>query len=273
MDNPIDLTEARKYLAELLPQAGEILRKYFISGEFTQKSKGGVDFTTQADEEIDTFLMEDLRKQYPQANFLTEETAPKDYSSLKEVDNLWVIDPLDGTVNFSRKHPNFTISVGLVDKGVSKLGVLYLPITKDLYWAQADQESAVLNGKPIHVSSTNNLGEVVLACDWPWALEKRLSVVNWLRNICTHVRQIKSMGSSSSDLASLANGRIDAYICSGLKPWDVAASALFIEKAGGRVTTPSGSEWNIFKSEILASNGIVHDRILGLVNKGSEKSE
>ncbi len=129
----IDLTEARKYLIELLTQAGNTLRRYFDSGVYTQKSKGGVDFATQADEEVDAFLVEQIKRQYPQSNFLTEETAPADYSSLKDTKGLWVIDPLDGTVNFSRKHPNFAISIGLVDKGVSKLGVVHIPMTGDTY--------------------------------------------------------------------------------------------------------------------------------------------
>ncbi|OGD83383.1 hypothetical protein A2165_03530, partial [Candidatus Curtissbacteria bacterium RBG_13_40_7] len=199
--------------------------------------------------------------------FLTEETAPEDYSSLRSADNLWVIDPLDGTINFSRKHPNFAISVALVNKGVLQLGVVHVPLTGDTYWAQADKEQAFVNGTPMQVSATEDMREVVLACDWAWGLEKRLNVVRWLGNISTHVRQIKSMGSAVSDLASLANGRIDGYIHSGLKPWDVAASALLIEKAGGKITTPAGGEWNVFNADMLATNGILHEPILKLVNE------
>lgn len=267
MSNIGNLTEARKYLIDLVLQASEILKKYFASGQYSSRRKQGVDFTTQADEEVDVFLRENIAKKYPQTNFLTEETAPDDYSSLKEADNLWVIDPLDGTINFSRKHPNFAISIGLVDKAVPKLGVVYVPMINNLYWAQADQEGAFLNRERINVSATDDLGESILACDWAWNLEKRLNIVKWLGNVSTHVRQIKSMGSAVADLASLANGRIDAYIHSGLKPWDVAASALLIEKSGGKITTPKGETWDVFHPDILASNGILHQKILDLVNK------
>jgi len=140
-------------------------------------------------------------------------------------------------------------------------------MTKDLYWAQADQKDVHLNGKPIAVSFTDDLGESVVACDWAWGLEKRLNVVRWLGNVSTHVRQVKSMGSAVADLATLASGRIDAYMHSGLKPWDVAASALLIEKAGGRITTPTGENWGVFQPDILATNGILHDRILDLINE------
>lgn len=272
MTNSIELTEARKYLVDLVPQAGGTLKRYFASRDFTQRSKAGVDFTTQADEEIDAFLLGKIKKQYPQTNFLTEETAPADYSSLRDASNLWVIDPLDGTTNFSRKHPNFAISIGLVDKGIPRLGVVHIPMTGDTYWAQADQEGAFLNGEPIHVSPTDDLGTSVIACDWAWGLEKRLNVVLWLGNISTHVRAIKSMGSAVADLASLAGSQIDAYIHSGLKPWDVAASALLIEKAGGKITTPTGANWDVFSPDILASNGILHDRLVNLINiKGESK--
>ncbi len=271
LNNSLDLEESRKFLVGLLPQAGEILKAHFINRDFTQRRKEGVDFTTQADEEVDAFLRENIQKRFPNTSFLTEETAPDDYSSLRDVDNLWVIDPLDGTINFSRRHPNFGISVGLVDKGIPKLGVVQIPMTGDIYWAQTDLENAFLNGEPIHASQTDDLGESVAACDWAWGLEKRLNVVRWLGSISTHVRQIKSMGSAVADLASLAAGKIDVYIHSGLKPWDVAASALLIKKAGGRITTPTGGDWDVFQPDILASNGILHERILDLINEGSKR--
>lgn len=263
----VDLTEAREYLTELTPQAGEILKKHFNAGGYSTRQKEGVDFTTQADEEVDVFLREHIAERFPHTRFLTEETAPEDYSSLRGADNLWVIDPLDGTINFSRKHPNFAISVALVDRGVSQLGVVHVPMTGDTYWAQTDINEAHLNGSPIHVSQTEDLREVVLACDWAWGLEKRLNVVKWLGNISTHIRQVKSMGSAVADLASLANGRVDAYIHSGLKPWDVSASALLIEKAGGKITTPTGDKWDVFQPDILATNGVLHEPILRLVDE------
>lgn len=264
-NDPINLTEARKYLVNLVPQAGETLKNYFVSRNFTSRRKEGVDFTTQADEEVDEFLRENIRKHYPQTSFLTEETAPDDYSSLNSAENLWVIDPLDGTINFSRKNPHFAISVALVDKGKPKLGVVYVPMTGDLYYAQKDREGAFLNNQPIQISETDNFREAIVACDWAYDFDKRKDVIRWLKNISSHVRQIKSMGSAVADLASLASGKIDAYMHSGLKPWDVAASTLLIEKAGGQITTPTGTKWDIFNPDILASNGKLHSPLLALI--------
>lgn len=265
MTKQINLYEAREYLVKLIQQAGDILKGYYASGKFTSESKGGVDFLTQADKEVDTFLLENIKKQYPACPILTEETAPEDYSSLKDLEDLWVIDPLDGTVNFSRHNSHFAISIGLISKGLSQLGIAYAPLEEKLYWTQADQEGVFLNGAPIKVSPTNDLREAVFVCDWGWKLSTRIETVRWLEKANTHVRQIKCMGSAVADLASLADGSIDSYIHSGLKPWDVAASSLFIEKAGGKITTATGGKWDVFNPEMLATNGILHDKILDLI--------
>ncbi|MBU1000720.1 inositol monophosphatase [Patescibacteria group bacterium] len=270
IDLAIDLDEAREYLLKLILKAGDILKKYFISGKFTSISKGGVDILTQADKEVDTFLLKNIKSKFPQCSFLTEETAPGNYPSFKEKDNLWIIDPLDGTINFSRHNPHFAISIGLVNKGIPQLSVVYLPIEDKLYWAQIDQNEAFLNGKAIKVSATNDLKEVVLCCDWGWNLETRLTVVRWLKKINASIRQIKCMGSAVADLASLADGSIDIYLHSNLKPWDTAASSLLIEKAGGKITTPKGGKWNVFNQEMLASNKILHTTILDLLSKNVE---
>ncbi|MBI2040390.1 inositol monophosphatase [Candidatus Microgenomates bacterium] len=267
MSSPLNLTEIRKYVIELTSKAGEILKGYFLSENFKHISKGGVDFLTQADQEVDEFLVKNLKKQYSGTDFLTEETAPADYSHFRQLDYVWIIDPLDGTVNFSRGNPNFTISIGLVKKGKSILGVIYLPIENKVYWAQEDLDGAFLNGKPIKVSKTADLKETVIGCDWGWNIEKRLIVASWLSLIVTHVRQVKSLGSASSELASLAAGQMDVYIHSGLKPWDVAASVLLIEKAGGRITTATGEGYNIFNPDLVASNGILHEEVLKLINE------
>ncbi len=262
LNKKIDLTKAREYLIKISSQAGEILKKYFISSNYSLKQKEGVDFTTSADEEIDKFLTTALKKKYLFSHFLTEETAPKDYSSLKDKENLWVIDPLDGTINFSRHHPNFAISIALVDQGKIRLGVIYIPMQNETYWAQEDKKGAFLNNEMINVSKTENLREVIIACDWSWDLEKRKNIVDWVRKVVGSVRQIKSMGSAVADMACLAKGQIDVYFHSGLKPWDVAAASLIVKNAGGQITTSQGKEWHIFNPDVLVANKILHPLIL-----------
>lgn len=267
----MDLKEAERFLQELLPGAGQIIKKHFESRDFTSQQKEGVDFTTQADIEVDQFLRKEISSKYPKHQFLTEETAPDDYSQLENVDNLWVIDPLDGTINFSRGIAHFAISVALMQKGKVVIGVVYAPMSGQLYLAREDEDEAFLDGKAIHVSETENLREVVVGCDWAWGLEKRKNVVNWLGKVAPHVRQIASRGSAVADLASLAEGKIDVYLHSGLKPWDVAAASLIIQKAGGMVTDVDGSSWNPFKKEILATNDRLQDKFLSLLGPNPTK--
>lgn len=261
-----NLTEIKKNIIEIAYQAGETIKKSFSDDNIQHYQKDGVDFTTQVDKEVDSFLKEKIASLYPQSNFLTEETAPSNYKSMEELEDLWIIDPLDGTINFSRKNTNFAISIALVNKGIPILGIVYLPMCDMMYSAQSDEDNALLNGKAINVSSISSNREIVLGCDWSWDLQKRSIVVKWLNNIYSSVRQIKSMGSAASDLASLAAGKIDAYVHSGIKPWDIAAAALIIEKAGGRITTPEGNDWNVFNADIAASNGIIHNEIIRLIN-------
>jgi myo-inositol-1(or 4)-monophosphatase len=262
-----DLTVIRKYATELTFQAGKILKKYFEKGGYSVRQKRGLDFTSQADEETDAFLRKHLANKFPQTHFLTEETAPKEYLSSKNTENLWVIDPLDGTMNFLRKNPYFAISIALVNKGIPQLAVIHLPMTGDIYWAQSDKPIAFVNETPLRVSETTDLREVVLAINWSMRLKERLAILKLLSNISTHVRQIKFTGSSVVDLAILAEGRIDAYLHLGGKPWDVAASSLIVEKAGGKITTPTGENWNVFGPDIFVSNGNLHQRLLTVLNK------
>ena len=260
-----ELDRAQRVLETLLPATGEILREHFLSRAFTRTEKAGVNFTTGADEEADAFLRQALGHEFPDSAQLSEETAPPDWSALLGAEDVWVIDPLDGTGNFSRGTPHFAISVARVSRGKPSIGAIYDPMTRDFYSARLDWPHAYRNGEPIRVSPTEALRETVLACDWGWDLPKRKEIVRALDALCTHVRQIKSMGSAVADLAQLAEGRIDAYVHSGLKPWDVAAAGLIITKAGGTITTIAGGRWNIFDSSILAATPSLHPRILRLL--------
>lgn len=262
-----DLTETREYFVDVALQAGDILKAHFGSKTIKTTDKSGVDFTTQADIETDSFIQRLVKERYPEALLLTEETAPSDYSSLVNAENLVVVDPLDGTTNFSRVDPYFAISIALVEFGKPKVGVVYLPKKEELYWAQSDHDSAVYNDNPIRVSETNNLKKSVVTCAWSWDLAKRDEMYKLLGNIYPNVRAFITKGSAAAELAGLARGDIDIFCIPGLKPWDIAAAALFVEKAGGKITRPDGGDWNVFEPDILATNGVLHDRVLELLNK------
>lgn len=261
-----NLEETTLFIRKLLPRAGKILLNYFGSANLRVQSKGEIDIVTEADLEVDRFLQSQIKKVYPKIPFLTEETAPDDYSNLEREEFLWVIDPLDGTVNFQRENTNFAISVALVNYGKSILGAAYIPFFKKMYWTNKNMKNVLLNGKPISVSKVSEISKASFGIDYVYYPEIRRETIKKSSSIIPSVRQVKTMGSAVSDLCSLAEGNLDIYFNHGGKPWDWAAAYLIVEKASGKVTTLSGDNWKVFNSEfILATNGRLHQKALHLL--------
>lgn len=262
-----NLKETEKQVLELALESGKILKKYFKSGNFAVKNKRGIDFTTQADEEVDKFIRENLAQKFPQVKILTEETAKKDYSKLVNEENLWVIDPLDGTTNFSRGRPHFGISIAFVSKGFPRLAIVYLPMQDEIFTA-TNRSKTLLNGKEIRVSKTNKLQSAWIESGFSWDMQKRAEFSEkWIPPLTQHVRAFTMSGSAVFDMAKVAQGQIDAFIYCGIKPWDQAATGLFIQQAGGIITASDGKPWNVFEEDILATNGSIHKQILELIRK------
>lgn len=262
-------SDLSKASCSILLQAGEILRRYFRSGSKIF-SKGSLDITTEADKKVDIFLRQQLTQVFPYASFLTEETVEKgvvqkDYTAFRQSQDLIVIDSLDGTNNFARKNPDWGISVARVVNGEPQLGIIYLPMSYQLLVASSTAETVLLNGKPIRVSKTDRLRRATLNCDWVYVPGNRLRVIDWLGKLYDRIGTIKSMGSAVKDLCRLAWGEIDIFLNSGLKPWDVAAAAFIVQKAGGRISTPDGEPWDIFNPDILATNDKLHQKIVKLL--------
>lgn len=263
---PADLSKTRDFLLDMMPKAGHILRRYFHADTLEKKSKGGIDFVTSADLAVDEFLRKQIRRAYPGIPLLTEETAPKNYSSMLTDDPLWVVDPLDGTANFARGDDNFSICVALVWKRQPIIGVVFAPISSRMFWAQENKNNAVWNGRRIGVSTVDTLKESTVCTDWSHILKTRDETTTFLRKVYGHVRQIKILGSAATDITLLARGGVDAYYHVKLHPWDVAASAILARKAGAIVTDSEGKLWDAFTPDILAANPKLHAKILRLIH-------
>ena len=256
--------KARNYLLDLLPVAGQIARRYLHAEELPSKKKGVHDFVTAADLAVDKFLKENLNKEFSVIPILSEETFDGDFKKYTNKDLLFIIDPLDGTSNFARGDDNFCISVGLVERGEPLLGVIFSPISSRLFWATYRDIKAFWNGRSIKVSDIKELDKAVVCTDWSHVMETREETTQFLRKIYTKVRQIKILGSAATDLTLLARGGVDIYHHVRLFPWDVAAAGLIAQKAGAKVTEINGNEWNVFSKSILASNPILHKKLLKL---------
>lgn len=262
----IEESNVRNFLLDLLPRAGQILRRYFLSEDLPSKKKGKLDFVTAADLAVNKFVINELAGRYPAIPILTEETAPPDFYKLKNEKLLWVVDPLDGTANFARGDDNFSISIALVSKGDPIVGAIFAPIQSRLFWVQKNKSGAFWNGRRIKVSKIENLEEASVCTDWSHLLETRNETTTFLRKIYGNVRQIKILGSAATDITLLARGGVDIYHHVHLMPWDVAASGLLARLAGAKVTGLKGEKWNAFTPGMIAANPVLHGKLLDLLD-------
>lgn len=262
---PIDLTKAQEFLLGTIVEAGEILRKYFHFETLKKKPKGDHDIVTEADLAADSFIIKKFRKKFPDIPMLTEETSVGDFEKYKNMDVVWLVDPLDGTTNFCRRFPHFAVSIGLVFQSYPILGAVYNPIYKNLYWAREGGSGAFLNGRQIHVSKEVNPYDSIICVDWSHDVASRDKIAATIQKLVGRVGHIKILGSAATDTASVASGQIEAYAHSHCLPWDTAAAALIAQKAGAKVTDICGGKWNVFTPGILAANPILHQKILKLL--------
>ena len=265
MDDKVKLVKnARNFLLDLLPVAGQIVRRYLHAEDLPTKAKGNLDFVTAADLAVDKFIQENLQKEFIEIPILSEETFSGDFGGYAEKKLLFVVDPLDGTANFARGDDNFCISVALVSNGEPLLGVIFSPISSRLFWTTYRDTKAFWNGRSISVSDISDLNRATVCTDWSHVMETREETTNFLRKIYGHVRQIKILGSAATDLTLLSRGGVDIYHHVKLYPWDVAAAGLIAQKAGAKVTDIRGNKWNAFSESILAANPNLHKKILEL---------
>jgi len=225
--------------------------------------KGIIDLVTEMDKESERLVSEILGKAYPQYGILGEEGS----KSIEPYTCRWIIDPLDGTTNYLYNYPLFAVSIALEKHGEITLGVVYNPILNELFTAEKGG-GATMNGIPIHVTDTNELGKSLLASGFPYDAwtSQRNNCNQWEQFIKATI-SVRCDGSAALDLCHLACGRLDGYWELDLEPWDMAAGALIVQEAGGMVTQADGNPFSHLKRNILASNGHLHQAMLDLLSR------
>jgi myo-inositol-1(or 4)-monophosphatase len=174
----------------------------------------------------------------------------------------WIIDPLDGTVNFAHGFPMFCVSIAFEAEGQLLFGVIYEPLRDELFEAQKG-EGALVNGQPIRVSRTDRLERALVATGFPYDIRERLpETTARLARILGAVQGVRRVGSAALDLCYVACGRLDGFFEENLKPWDTAAGVLIVTEAGGRITTFGGGAYDLYSPNILASNGNLHGKLM-----------
>ncbi len=258
-----------KTIKESLLDTGKKLLKIYDSydrREALLKSKHEI--VTKADFFSEKLIIKTIKRNFPEHRILSEEAGLSENDKNK-FEYLWIIDPIDGTTNFSMHNPIWCISVALTKYNKKKktyesvLGFIYAPVTDEFYFAEKEK-GAFLNGKKIKVSRKKK--DKVLNTFCHGADEASIK-----KAVKYHAAQklngfdCRQMGSAALELAYVASGRIESLMIPGVKSWDVAAGALLVREAGGRVTDFDNKYWQTEKSDILASNGLVHNEILRVV--------
>lgn len=244
-------------------KAGKALVRDFGELEKLQVTKKGVgDFVTQADYKSEKLLYEELLKARPDFGFLMEEGGKR---VGKNPDYEWVIDPIDGTTNFMHGIPFWAISIALVFKGKPIAGLVFNPISDEMYWAERGQ-GAYMNAERLRVSGRANLEDAVASVPpnmgKSWGLKPKE-----FKAIANAIAAPRIMGSAALDLCYVAAGKFEAYVDRGIKAWDVAAGMLIVQEAGGYVTEINGAKDKLpYADNILAANPKIHGQLLKLLN-------
>ncbi len=242
---------------ESAKQAGEIIMKYFGHVNSISK-KGEINLVTQADLEAEKHIIQNIRSSFPEDAILGEETGEKNSGGNRK----WIIDPIDGTTNFAHGYPIFAVSIALEINDEISLGVIYCPYLNELFKA-VKSRGALLNGRPIHTSSTKDIGEALLATGFPYDIHSNpgdvLSIFNQMVMLSQGVRRA---GSAAIDLCYLAAGRVDGFWEQDLKPWDTAAGSIIVREAGGVLSTFTGEPYTPYCNTIVGSNSHIHEQLL-----------
>jgi myo-inositol-1(or 4)-monophosphatase len=252
--------------SQIALEAGALLSDFYRKGVETEY-KGDVDLVTVADRASEELIVERLRAMFPKHGIYGEEGT----RSHMESEYRWYIDPLDGTTNFAHGFPIFCVSMGLEhrDSGLSTsedgeiiAAVIYDPTRHELFTAEKGK-GAYLNGAPIHVSRTRVLAEALVATGFPSHKRHESPNIHFYHQFTLRSHGVRRAGSAALDMAYTACGRFDAYWEFNLNPWDTAAGALLVTEAGGTMSRYDGRPFRLDSKEILATNGLLRDEMLG----------
>ena len=239
--------------------AGDIVRGDFDRG-VTADYKARFDPVTETDRRADAAILEVLRSERPHDGILSEESGGETTASRH-----WIIDPLDGTVNFVHGIPQVSVSIALYDGDIGLVGVIFDPLRDELFTATASG-GAQLNDRTMTVSTEPQLEGSVVATGFPYDHGRYAAgYAATVGAVLEHVNGIRRFGSAALDLAWVAAGRYEGYWELGIAPWDQAAGIIVVREAGGTVTEPAGLDSTPRSSMVVATNGLIHDHLLSIV--------
>ena len=240
-------------------EASKIVLKHY--GNFGKlKFKNPRSLLTKVDLLSDAKIKQIISKKYPEHNFLTEESG----FTGKGSEYTWIVDPIDGTTNFTSKIPYFAVSIALAKNNEVIMGIVYNPCTKEMFFAEKGK-GAFLNNKKIMVSNKNNIKDALLAFALPSNIKTSQKTLSLLSKIFGSVRGIRNPGSAALNMCYVAAGKFDLFLSLSLNSWDAAAAFLIVEEAGGKVTNLKNKRWAINDETCIATNKMLHDKFIKLI--------
>lgn len=239
-------------------KAGRALTRDFGEVEQLQVSRKGLgDFVSTADHRAEKIIVQELTKSRPGYSFLLEETGAIEGT---DPDHCWIVDPLDGTLNFLHGIPQFCVSLALKKGDDIIAGVIYNPILDELYWAEKGK-GAFLNQRRLRVSGRRLMDEAVVSIGTPYQRQADPGVTNHSGRLAGKVAGLRRFGSAALDLAYVAAGKFEACFSTNLKAWDLAAGILMVKESGGYVCDAAGGQDILNSGSILAANDHLFDSL------------
>ncbi|MFX3674242.1 MAG: inositol monophosphatase family protein [Paenisporosarcina sp.] len=256
----MDLQKLDRDAKNLLKEAGSKIRTSFSSELSIETKADANDLVTNIDKEIEQFFIQYIKSNYPNHLILGEEGFGDDLTSLNGT--VWILDPIDGTMNFIHQKRNFAISLGIYQDGVGVLGYVYDVVLDELYSAQKGH-GAYLNDERIPFLESTSINEAIIGMNASWVVPNGYIEHEGLIQLVKDVRGIRSYGSAALELAYVSTGRIDAYMSMRLSPWDVAGGMIIASEVGAVSTNLCGEQLNLLGQDtfIVARNGL-HDQII-----------
>jgi myo-inositol-1(or 4)-monophosphatase len=257
--DPIFLATA----TEIVLQAGGIQMARRESG-FTIDKKGTIDLVTEVDLECERLCRRIVAERFPGHDVLAEEMSSGPGERTTST-HRWVFDPLDGTTNYAHGLPIFCASLALEVNGRAEVAAIFDPTRQELFTAERGQ-GAFLNGRRLAVSATTELVDAMLVTGFPYDVHQKIpDLIGMFGAFLGRARAVRRLGSAALDLCYVAAGRFDGFWEQELKPWDVAAGALIVTEAGGRISGMDGSPFDAAAAHLVASNALIHERMLAVV--------
>lgn len=255
------MQEVKQTLIQATKEAGAIIQQYFQGTFFIRNKEGINNLVTEVDMLAEARIVEIIKRKFPDHTIISEEAASEDNNS----EYKWIIDPIDGTVNFAHGIPICCVSIGFSYKDVLQLGAVYNPIMNELFFAEKGQ-GALLNGIPISVSTKSDFRKACLVTGFPYKWpDNNEHPIKVFERFVMQGLPVRRLGSAAIDLCWVACGRFDGFWEYNLNPWDLAAGYLIVEEAGGKITNFEGDPYSVFDKQTLATNGLIHDEMISLI--------